>query len=100
MGGDCRNFTAVVMAAPVSPLEVHPHRYVLRVPVPGVLRHTCKLHLKDETLIVSGAWEGGGAVAYGSVYRAVPLPPDELPTGFEPGLEAGSFVVRLLRRPR
>ena len=93
----------MLIAAPTAPLEAHVYSYVLRVPLPGVLRHTFKLHLKDETLIVSGEWEGGGAcgaVAYGSVYRAVPLPPDAIPTGFETALEAGGFVVRIPRRSR
>lgn len=90
------------MVAPNATLEREPHCYVLRVPLPGVLRYTLKVHLKEETLIVSGNWEGGdagGAVFFGSVYRAVLLPPDAIPTGFETSLERDSFVVFIPRRP-
>ena len=63
-----RSYTALVMVAPCPTLELRRYHYVLRVPLPGVLRHTLKVHLKDETLVVSGRWEGGdvsGAEFYG-----------------------------------
>lgn len=95
------SYTALVMVAPCPTLELRRYHYVLRVPLPGVLRHTLKVHLKDETLAVSGHWEGGdvsGAVFYGSVYRAVLLPADAIPAGFETSLEMDSFVVAIPRR--
>lgn len=98
----CRSYTALVAVAPSASLEVNPYHYVLRVPLPGVLRLHLKVHLKDDTLVVSGDWEGGdagGAVFYGAVYRAVPLPSDAIPAGFETDLRADSFVVSIPRRP-
>lgn len=98
---DCRSYTALVVTAPSASLEVNPHHYVLRVPLPGALRLHLKVHLKDDTLVVSGSWEGGdagGAVFCGSVYRAVPLPADAIPAGFETKLAADSFVVSIPRR--
>ena len=98
--GPCRSYTALVVAAPTSRLEKTAYDYVLRIPLPGVLRHTLRWHLKDDTLSVSGDWEGesvSGAV-FGSVYRSVALPPDAIPAGFETGLEAGNFVLRIPRR--
>lgn len=95
-----RSYTALVMVAPTATLERGAYHYLLRIPLPGVLRHTLALHLKDDTLVVSGAWEGGdasGAVFFGSVYRAVPLPADAIPTGFKSRLEADSFVISVPR---
>lgn len=68
--GACRSYTSPVMLGASPTLERTPYHYLLRVPLPGVLRYTLKVHLKDDTLIVSGRWEGaaaGGAVCYGSV---------------------------------
>lgn len=99
--GACRSYTSLVMLGASPTLERTPYHYLLRVPLPGVLRYTLKVHLKDDTLIVSGRWEGaaaGGAVCYGSVYRAAPLPPDAISAGFETGLEADTFTVAVPRR--
>ena len=96
----CRSYTSLVIAAPTSAFEKEPYSYVLRIPLPGVLRHTLRWYLKDGTLSVSGDWEGGnesGAVFFGSVYRSVVLPPDAVPAGFETSLERGTFVVRVPR---
>ena len=96
----CRSYTALIVAAPSSALEETTYDYVLRIPLPGVLRHTLKWHLKDDTLTVSGDWQGGdasGAIFFGSVYRGVTLPPDAIPAGFSTGLEADSFVVHIPR---
>ena len=99
--GPCRSYTALVAAAPTSRLEKTAYNYVLQIPLPGVLRRTLRWHLKDDTLSVSGDWEGediSGTVFFGSVYRSVTLPPDAIPAGFETGLEAGNFVLRIPRR--
>ena len=98
--GLCRSYTALVVAAPTSSLEKTAYDYVLRIPLPGVVRHTLRWHLKDDTLNVSGDWEGENVsgVVFGSVYRSVTLPPDAIPAGFETGLEAGGFVIRIPRR--
>jgi hypothetical protein len=100
--GACRNYTALVTLGASPTLERTPYHYLLRVPLPGVLRYTLKVHLKDDTLIVSGRWEGtdaSGAVCYGSVYRAAPLPPDAIAAGVETSLEADTLTVAVPHRP-
>lgn len=98
----CRSYTSLVMAAPSAELEAGPAEYRLRVALPGVVRHTISVWAKEDTLVLSGAWEGVGpdaAVLFGNVYRAVLLPDDAVPGLLEVRLAAGTLLVTVPRRP-
>ena len=96
----CKSYTSLVIAAPSAELQTSEHTYTLRVALPGVQRHSLRAHVKENTLTVSGAWEGagpGGAVLFGEVYRAASLPADAQPARLELRLEVDALIVRVPR---
>ena len=100
--GACKNYTSLVVMAPSADFEVRRDQYTLRVALPGVQRHTIGVRIKDNTLVVSGAWEGrgeGSTVVFGTVYRAAFLPADAVPAQLDVSLKFGAFTVSVPRRP-